>query len=478
MVWGKRTWFLAIAALLAGLWLSTASMFAPMTLSGEAGRPDSASPAPRLHDYTGTAKCSARACHGGIEPSHGDVYRNEYTTWLTRDRHEKAYRVLLTDERSCQMAEYLQLGKPAYEAERCLACHSTPQSPYEEQSHLERSGVGCESCHGSAADWLGPHTLPGWREKPDEEKINLGMRPTRPLLTRGQACVDCHVGSATADVDHDLIAAGHPRLFFELGVFMAHMPKHWNEQLEKKTCPDLEARLWVFGQAASAEAALKLLASRAATKKGRPWPEFAEHDCYACHHDLQQPSWRQADYLKQRESLHDGAPRPGSLIWSRWYFAMPHVLVSQPGPESEGAIRAALNELDHSMRTPTRNRQQIADEAAAAAELFRNWARNLDGRKLDRVRYDREALHRLIATLLRDNEQLAATSWDGAEQLYLALAALYDADCNSRARQTLQGLNTLLAFPTAPPDRADSPVRFRDKNFNKKFHELINQLRE
>src|ERR1700689_2516213 len=43
----------------------------------------------------GTASCSARGCHGSIEPA-ADPERcrqNEYTQW-THDRHADAYRVL------------------------------------------------------------------------------------------------------------------------------------------------------------------------------------------------------------------------------------------------------------------------------------------------------------------------------------------------------------------------------------------------
>ena len=74
------------------------------------------------------------------------------------------------------------------------------------------------------------------------------MRPTKDLLARGQACAECHVGKGTADVNHDLIAAGHPRLNFEYGSQLAKLPKHWRVADDKARHPDYEAKVWALGQ--------------------------------------------------------------------------------------------------------------------------------------------------------------------------------------------------------------------------------------
>ena len=56
--------------------------------------------------------------------------------------------------------------------------------------------------------------------------------------------------------------------------------------------PDYYARLWLLGQAVTSHAAVDLLVSRAEgslvppEKTGKPWPEFAEYACYACHKNL------------------------------------------------------------------------------------------------------------------------------------------------------------------------------------------------
>src|SRR5207253_2017930 len=96
----------------------------------------------------------------------------------------------------------------------------------------------------------------------------------------------CHVGGPSEDgrpprdVDHDLIAAGHPRLEFEFSGSLANLPAHWSEK-GRNAAPDFPARAWAIGQVASAGAALELLGdrARAAEQQSGRWPEFSEYDC-------------------------------------------------------------------------------------------------------------------------------------------------------------------------------------------------------
>ena len=87
-------------------------------------------------------------------------------------------------------------------------------------------GVSCESCHGPAAAWLGPHTERDWTH---EKSVALGMYDTRDLTKRTEKCLSCHLGNEEKSVDHEMIAAGHPDLYFELDSFSAVMPRHWKE---------------------------------------------------------------------------------------------------------------------------------------------------------------------------------------------------------------------------------------------------------
>ena len=69
----------------------------------------------------------------------------------------------------------------------------------------------------------------------------------------------------------------------------------------------------------------RLLASRADPERERPWPEFAEQDCFACHHALK-PS-------RPVRPLGDAKAVPGLLPWNRWHYAM---FLDAPGRHPAG----------------------------------------------------------------------------------------------------------------------------------------------
>ena len=74
-------------------------------------------------EHLGVASCSSSTCHGSaVAAVGGNVLLNEAVTWLERDKHARAYRVLF-DERSQRIAR--NLGLPdAYTAKICLDCHT------------------------------------------------------------------------------------------------------------------------------------------------------------------------------------------------------------------------------------------------------------------------------------------------------------------------------------------------------------------
>ena len=120
-------------------------------------------------------------------------------------------------------------------------------------------------------------------------------------------------------MNHDLIAAGHPRLNFDYGTYLRSLPPHWAERDRDVSPPKLrpatdEFRHWLVGRAATTAASYRLLADRAT--RG-PWPELAEFDCYACHHGL------------SGEKTKPFGHRPGALVWNE-----PPLGVLFTGPES------------------------------------------------------------------------------------------------------------------------------------------------
>jgi hypothetical protein len=107
------------------------------------------------------------------------------------------------------------------------------------------------------------------------------MRDTRRPEVAVKTCIGCHLGSPIQRVDHELLAAGHPPLRFELDTFGVDMPVHWVRREHNRGWFNGEA--WVIGQlVATREAALHV--TRQVRERG--WPDFAAYDCQSCHHPL------------------------------------------------------------------------------------------------------------------------------------------------------------------------------------------------
>jgi hypothetical protein len=271
--------------------------------------------------------------------------------------------------------------------------------------HFRNDGVSCESCHGAAEHWLNLHHLPTWKNRSRADKQRQGLNDTQSLSGRAQLCVTCHVGDAGMDVDHDLIAAGHPRLHFEFAAFHAFMPRHWPDAQER----DFETRAWLTGQLVTAQASLELFAHRAGDPK-RPWPEFAEHDCAVCHQNLQSSGVRQQQDFGNRQ--------PGVLPWGHSAGLANRALQSLD-KASDPQLAILLGKLQQAMNAGRPDRQELAMKARAASAQLKPWVARLDQRLLDR-----RPLDQLLNSLVANESQIKNPGTDEITQIYLGLAAL------------------------------------------------------
>jgi hypothetical protein len=426
--------------------------------------------------YVGAGGCAAAACHG--EPvTDLPSWKNAYSIWATKDPHSRAYTVLRS-ERGKQMLWLLDGGKASEGAPadkpwltaaphrdgRCLSCHSIAPDAYNfPHENLLADGVGCESCHGPADGWRTEHTTARWLARPGERYQEFGacastpkpdqsrMWNTKDIASRANICVRCHVGGPDRDVNHDLLAAGHPRLNFEYAAFMANLPKHWDDKLDRQAreldpnsqapkAGDYEARLWAVGQVASALAAAELLGQRAEyhqqgskseTREEIPhgriwtvgpitpaWPELSEYDCFACHHDIKSSSWRRK-LVYSNDSADDALRRkrpPGALPWGTWYFSLvSERLISKDGlgavefADASGGVRKV-------METHAADAERVSSPATELATGLKCVAERLSDQPISLAAINR-SLHEL-------KRLPPADSWDEAAQRYLALVAL------------------------------------------------------
>jgi hypothetical protein len=253
-------------------------------------------------------------------------------------------------------------------------------------------------------------------------------------------------------VDHDLIAAGHPRLNFEFAAFLANMPPHWFED----TRGNFPARAWAVGQVASSRAAVAQLhdrAARARAAKGNaaaasPWPEFSEYDCFSCHHDLADEAWRKQG---DGSGLTTGTPP-----WGTWYYPLTLALAgTDPHAESD-KLAAHFATLRKEMDGFAPDPAKVGAETRALAGLLDRWLQALpeESRAIDPPR---------IKGLIDAVEKGKAGGWDAAAQRYLALQplrlALKGLDSSwddTTLRAELERSFSLLQFPRG----FDSPRRF------------------
>src|SRR5256884_7021336 len=132
--------------------------------------------------YIGPGSCAATSCHGSVKPiADSRILQNEYSTWIIKDKHSRAYQALTGDVGE-RMTHILKLGAKAEEAPKCLACHALNPAPEQHGRTFEISeGVSCENCHGPASAWLGPHTTRAW---PHEKSVAAGKGDTPGGISR------------------------------------------------------------------------------------------------------------------------------------------------------------------------------------------------------------------------------------------------------------------------------------------------------
>lgn len=316
------------------------------------------------------------------------VLLTEYPTWKTQDKHAQAYAVLV-GPRGQQMQRLL--GQNVTKAETgCLNCHAMNYLSRQGNPFSLDEGVSCGGCHGPSEHWFRDHQQADWRKLTPVEKEDKGMLDLRHPVRRAELCLSCHVGNAPQGkvITHAMYAAGHPPLpALEVATFARNLPQHWRDARDvpyfrnasAKTKADYHlqtidfqrTRFALVGSVIALRETMQLIADRANPKPTEPaqelwpelllsamgngkvpltpeaarerWPELAmaHSDCYACHHELRYPAWRQ--FRGYGFPLPDGAMHkgfPGRPQIKPWPIALIELAIVHAA-RAPGSISAA-----------------------------------------------------------------------------------------------------------------------------------------
>ncbi len=340
----------------------------------------------------------------------------------------------------------------------CEACH----------------GAAGAAADAGRAGWIDVHVAKDtWRYRaPAEKHAGHGFYDVRTPSSRMRMCLSCHLGDADQGrlVTHAMYAAGHPPLpGFELKSFADMLPPHWRELGGGETAESPRARpetllgkkpgtitteflnstadpyfrglresqpeyfaaivaeygesfaasrsIAVGALVAGAEnaALMRALASEAEypllQADGR-WPELAQFECAACHHELRDASWRQQQ---------PRAAAPGRPLLRDWSSPLARAVVAALAADDAASLDGMLRQIH------TASAAQPFGDAEALAPLLRLVEQRLNEQAtlIESQPFTRsEALPLLRAISLVGSD--SALEYDAARQLVWAFREVLD----------------------------------------------------
>lgn len=365
--------------------------------------------------------CMSTACHGSNVPD-ARKWQRAGKIWFDTDPHARAYTSLLT-EASAKIVSSLAMKelKPTSQAYRdllnakCIACHSNESVP-ESQRVL---GVDCQVCHGSADAWGSEHYSSEWKSLGERRFDNTSRINLESMAGCACVCASCHVGELNRtsglsvgrdrEVDHRLMAAGHPPMHFDFESYYRRYPVHWDSQDEQVGLGSATGmERWRIGKLTTTIAKLQQLTSRAKRSTSRSvtdtdWPELSEYSCTSCHHLLAQPNWRQ------------GRSTPRLAIWDDWTVSQLECAVRD---QSIAELQSRISQLKKSVEQVSPEPAQVASDAAT----LKGWLES----ELDQITSPSEnsveIMQLKFKARLTSVDQLE--SWESATQWYIATRVL------------------------------------------------------
>src|SRR5262249_23567720 len=160
------------------------------------------------------------------------------------------------------------------------------------------------------------------------------------------------------------------------------------------------------GQAVELRESMRQLSRRTQSESGNGWPDFADFECSACHHDLVTPSSRQERGYIGRA----GAPPWNDARYVRFRLTVGTLLPAQQKPRDDLADRLKGHmERGYASRTP------IGETAANMASLVEQMIP-----QLEKVPIDRQVTSRILRNIAAGSENIARAGIRSAEQATMA----------------------------------------------------------
>ena len=403
--------------------------------------------------YMGVASCGGTTCHGRSEGDGPVVRQDEIMLWqdpsTAAGAHSRAHAVL-RDPRSQVIAQRLGIGE-ASQAPMCLGCHATPPGPRGARFQ-QNDGVGCESCHGPASGWLSSHYAVGGTHA---NNVSRGLIPLENPRARAAICLDCHFGSADEGqfVTHRIMAAGHPRISFELDLFTT-LQQHHQEDADYRNRKGVvdSVRMWAVGQSMALERSLSLFASPARGTEGI-FPEFYFFDCHSCHRRItDEPNFRPTAIANPGRPIPSGMP-PYNDENMIMLAAAARVIAPQLAQRFERDSRAFHQAM-------TRDRGAAVTAAGTLRETARALATAFSGAQLSRAQ-----TFAIIDSITSQAISPRFTDYAGSVQAVMAtdtlLSALVDEGEVSESAATNIRADINTAYRAVRDPNAYSPGEFR-----------------
>jgi hypothetical protein len=349
----------------------------------------------------GVATCASSLCHGAVETwKQSRVLQNEYVTWSRQDKHARAYSVLL-NARSQDIARRLGLKEPAHRASVCLDCHAhnVPEGRRGE-NFVMADGVTCEACHGPAEKWIDSHVEPNATHA---QNISRGLYPTSDNLARAKLCLGCHFGNAQKFVTHKIMAAGHPRMSFELDTFTQIQPPHF--RVDNKQLWD-GVRIWALGQALASHELFEILND---PKRGRDglFPELVLFDCHSCHHPM----------VDKRNAGGRLGVGPGIVRLNDSSLLMTRQIGRRVNPQGDARFGEQMTRLHQAVAT--------GNDALAQARTMQEMVSELLP-KISAYKFTADDMRAMLVGLIDDGLAGQYSDYQGAEQAAMALQSVAD----------------------------------------------------